>query len=49
MAPVGIDQRNGEWRVMHECTACGHRKINRLAEADDGDVVRALAAKPLLG
>lgn len=47
MEPIGIEQRAGVWRVMHECTACGHRKINRVADADDGDVVRALAGKPL--
>ena len=48
MAPVGVDQRAGEWRIMHECRACGHRKVNRVADVDDGAVLRALAAKPLL-
>lgn len=47
MRPVGLEQRSGEWRVMHECTACGYRKVNRLAADDDEDVVRALAGLPL--
>ena len=48
MCPVGIDQRAGEWRVVHECVACGHRKANRLDPADDQDIVRKLASEPLL-
>ena len=47
MRPVGLEQRAGEWRVVHECTACGYRKANRLAAEDNEDVVRALAAQPL--
>jgi ribosomal protein L37AE/L43A len=48
MRPVGIDQKSGEWRVMHECTVCGHRKVNRLAAGDNREVVLALASEPLL-
>lgn len=47
MRPVGIDQRGGEWRVVHVCTRCGHRKANRLSEGDDDRVVRDLMREPL--
>lgn len=48
MQPVGIEQRGGEWRVVQRCTRCGHRRPNRVTDADDPLVVRALAAQPLL-
>ncbi|MFZ4515280.1 MAG: RNHCP domain-containing protein [Acidimicrobiia bacterium] len=48
MQPVGIEQRGGEWRVVQRCTQCGHRRPNRISDADDPQVVRAIAANPLL-
>jgi hypothetical protein len=47
MEPIGIEQRKNEWRIVHRCVTCGHRKANRLAELDDADAVRALATQPL--
>ena len=41
MAPVDLLYERGEFVLVHQCTACGERRRNRAAEADD--------LSPLLG
>ena len=48
MEPIGIwVKRDGEWAVIHRCTACGTLRTNRIAGDDDPWAMMSLAAKPL--
>jgi hypothetical protein len=48
MEPIGIwVKRDGEWAIIHRCTACGTLGANRVAGDDDPWAMMSLAAKPL--
>jgi len=48
MEPIAISaQKDGEWSVVHRCTACGVIRTNRIAGDDDATVVLCLALRPL--
>lgn len=48
MEPIGVWVRpDGEWAVIHRCTACGLVRTNRIAADDDEVRLFALAARPL--
>jgi hypothetical protein len=48
MAPIGIDvHHDGEWSIIHRCTACGAIKINRIAGDDQELALLQLALRPL--
>lgn len=48
MEPIGIWIRNdGEWALIHRCSACGMIKTNRIAADDDEVALFALAARPV--
>jgi DNA-directed RNA polymerase subunit RPC12/RpoP len=40
-------QPNGEWSIIHRCTACGIVKLNRIGPDDCEHALLALAARPL--
>lgn len=42
MEPVGVDQKNGEWILIHQCVICGHEKRNKVAPNDERDQLAAL-------
>jgi hypothetical protein len=46
MRPVGLDRRSGKGLVpVHECVACGGRRVNRIArDTVQPDAVDAIAA-----
>ncbi len=48
MEPIAIAVRgDGEWMIVHRCTACGTIKVNRIA-GDDSDVLLvSMALRPL--
>lgn len=43
MKPVGVEQRNGEWRIIHQCEKCDARRPNRLAKNDSMDAVTQIS------
>ena len=48
MAPIAIEVReDGEWAVVHRCTACRAIKTNRIAGDDDPLALLQLALRPL--
>jgi hypothetical protein len=48
MEPIGIwVKRDGEWAIIHRCTACGTLRTNRVAGDDNPWAMMALAARPL--
>ncbi len=48
MEPIGIEVRpDGEWAIIHRCTACNTLRANRLAGDDHELALLALALRPL--
>eukprot|EP00928_Gymnodinium_smaydae_P036151 TRINITY_DN25306_c0_g1_i1.p1 TRINITY_DN25306_c0_g1~~TRINITY_DN25306_c0_g1_i1.p1 ORF type:complete len:196 (-),score=18.21 TRINITY_DN25306_c0_g1_i1:351-881(-) len=44
MAPVGVDTKNGEYRIFQRCEECGHERWNRRQEQDDFDMILKISA-----
>lgn len=40
MRPVSIEQKEGEWRIIHKCEKCGKQKPNKLSSKDSEEVFR---------
>lgn len=48
MEPIAVSaKRNGEWRILHQCRACGAIHANRIAGDDSEYALLALAARPM--
>ena len=48
MEPIAIDVRaDGEWALIHRCTACGTLRVNRIAGDDSEIALLRLALRPL--
>ncbi|TVQ62892.1 MAG: RNHCP domain-containing protein [Phycisphaerales bacterium] len=48
MEPVAVAARDdGEWAIVHRCTACAKINLNRVAGDDDELALLALALRPL--
>lgn len=48
MEPIAIEvRRDGEWAVVHRCTACNAIKTNRIAGDDQERALLALALRPI--
>jgi predicted RNA-binding Zn-ribbon protein involved in translation (DUF1610 family) len=43
MEPVGLDRKNGEYRIIYRCQKCGQRKVNRVDEEDNQELVAKLS------
>lgn len=43
MAPVAVEQKDGEYRILHRCERCGHQKWNRAAAGDSFERLLAVA------
>jgi len=43
MQPVGVDQKNNEWILIHHCQRCGHEKRNRVAPKDDQAILAQIS------
>jgi rubrerythrin len=39
MKPGTIEQKSGEYIIVHECQKCGHHKRNKVQKEDDFDQV----------
>lgn len=48
MEPIGIEvRRDGEWAIIHRCTACNILRANRIAGDDREMALLGLALRPL--
>ncbi|MDX9856009.1 MAG: RNHCP domain-containing protein [Parcubacteria group bacterium] len=45
MEPIGIDQKKGNYIILHKCIKCGYEKRNRTAEGDDFDAILKVAGE----
>lgn len=39
MEPVGVDQKNGIFFIIHRCVKCGYEKRNKTSREDDFEKV----------
>lgn len=39
MKPVGVEQKNQEYRIIHRCIKCGAEKRNKVVKEDDFKMV----------
>lgn len=46
MEPLALHYEQGEFRIVHRCTACGHVRPNRLHAADDPAAAQRLRDRP---
>ncbi len=35
MEPIGVEQKKGEWRILHQCKKCGFKRWNKRSKSDD--------------
>ena len=48
MEPIAIHVRsNGEWALVHRCSACAAASVNRIAGDDNPLMLMRLAVRPL--
>jgi hypothetical protein len=48
MEPIGVSVRDdGEWALVHRCTACATVHVNRIAGDDNPLMLMRLAVRPL--
>ena len=45
MAPVEIQQKNGEFVILHRCEKCGFERKNKVCDGDDYGVVVEISRK----
>ena len=43
MEPVGIEKRNGEYLIIHQCQKCGIKKKNKSSKDDNFEEILKLA------
>ncbi len=42
MEPVGLDQKNGGFVLIHKCIKCGKKKRNKISPKDDQEKIRKI-------
>ena len=42
MRPVGLEQKKGEWRIIHRCQLCGVEKVSSAVAADNRELLFGL-------
>lgn len=47
MKPVGVMQKNGAWRIVHQCLRCKKNTIVNSSPEDDSDLIIELSRRPL--
>ena len=48
MKPIGVTQKKGQWRIVHQCTGCETHTITNSAPEDNFDLIIELSQTPLL-
>ncbi len=44
MEPVGIELKNGEYKIIHKCVVCGIEKLNRTSRDDNFGTIMKVSA-----
>lgn len=47
MEPVGVTQKKGKWRIVHQCTGCEEHTVVDSAAEDNLDLITKLSQLPL--
>ncbi|MEK7186903.1 MAG: RNHCP domain-containing protein [Patescibacteria group bacterium] len=47
MEPVGVEQKGGEYIILHRCILCGFEKRNKAAKDDNFDAILKLSSHPI--
>ena len=47
MEPVGVTQKKGTWRIVHQCTGCQKYTVVDTAAEDNLDLIIELSQRPL--
>jgi DNA-directed RNA polymerase subunit RPC12/RpoP len=47
MRPIGVEKKQGEWRILHKCTECGKTIFNKASERDNTDIIIELSKNPV--
>jgi rubrerythrin len=45
MEPIDIEQKKGEFVILHKCKKCGFERKNRVNENDDYSIILKIAKK----
>lgn len=45
MQPIAVEQKKGEYRLLHRCTRCGAERWNRAARGDSFELILQIAAE----
>lgn len=45
MQPVSVEQKNGEYRILHRCQKCGIEKVNKVSSNDEFEEVLKVAKR----
>lgn len=45
MEPIGIDQKRGEYIILHKCIVCGYEKRNKTVDEDNFDEILKVAGE----
>ncbi|MGB7957279.1 MAG: RNHCP domain-containing protein [Minisyncoccia bacterium] len=46
MEPIGAEQKNGAWVILHRCVKCGFERKNKTVPEDDFDVMLRISTNP---
>lgn len=47
MEPIGVEKRNGEWRILHKCNECGKTIFNKVSKNDNQELIVELSRNPV--
>lgn len=42
MQPIGLESKNGNYRIIHKCKKCGMEKKNKTAKNDNNEIITTL-------
>ena len=46
MKPIGVEQKNGKWRIIAKCIKCGEVCVNNASPDDNMDLIIELSTTP---
>jgi ribosomal protein L32 len=48
MKPVSVEQKDGDYIILHVCQKCGSKKPNKVSKNDDFDAILSVAKSSIL-
>jgi len=45
MRPLSLQKKNGELKILHFCTLCGHKRLNRVNADDNPEMIIELSSR----